>query len=122
MNYLAIPVLRIFDYEKAIEFYVNWLEFTIDWEHVFAPSMPKYIQLSNGEIKLHLTEHHGDCTPGAKVFIECTDLVAYNQKLLDKKYPFNRPGISKAPWDAVIMEVVDPFGNKLLFNEKTTHE
>ena len=55
-----------------------------------------------------------DCT----LFIECSDLISYNQKLLDKQYAFNRPGIHKAPWDAITMEVVDPFGNKLLFNER----
>lgn len=29
----AIPILRIFDYKKAIEFYVDWLGFKIVWEH-----------------------------------------------------------------------------------------
>jgi len=28
-----------------------------------------------------------------------------------------RPGIETAPWGARLMEVVDPFGNRLRFNE-----
>jgi catechol 2,3-dioxygenase-like lactoylglutathione lyase family enzyme len=29
---IARPIFRIFDYNKAIEFYIDWLGFTIDWE------------------------------------------------------------------------------------------
>ena len=28
-----------------------------------------------------------------------------------------RPGIWVAPWNARVMEVIDPFGNRLRFNE-----
>jgi len=28
-----------------------------------------------------------------------------------------RPGIERAPWNADVMEVVDPFGNRLRFKE-----
>jgi Glyoxalase superfamily protein len=31
----VIPVLRIFDYKKTIEFYIEWLGFVIDWEQDF---------------------------------------------------------------------------------------
>ena len=31
----VIPVLRIFDIAKAREFYIDWIGFTIDWEHRF---------------------------------------------------------------------------------------
>lgn len=71
----TIPMLRIFDKAKAIEFYVNWLGFTIDWEHSFVEGQPPiYMQVSGSGIVLHLTEHHGDCTPGGKVYIECKGL------------------------------------------------
>ena len=46
----TIPVLRIFDYKKAVEFYVDWLEFTIAWEHVFEEGMPIYIWKSKGRV------------------------------------------------------------------------
>jgi uncharacterized glyoxalase superfamily protein PhnB len=113
----VIPLIRIFDETRALEFYVNWLGFTIDWTHQSGPDSPLYLQISKDEIVLHLTEHHGDCTPGGKVFIDCVGLTAYHAELLDKNYRFNRPGLEEAPWNAIIMEVTDPFGNKLLFSE-----
>lgn len=114
----TIPMLRIFDKDKAIEFYVNWLGFSIDWEHTFSEGKPPvYIQISKSGIVIHLTEHHGDCTPGGKVYIECKGLQAYHKELTDKRYAYNAPGLETAPWKSLCMEVVDPFGNKLLFSE-----
>jgi hypothetical protein len=28
-----------------------------------------------------------------------------------------RPGVDTAPWNAKVMEVIDPFGNRLCFNQ-----
>ncbi len=114
----TIPMLRIFDKNKAIEFYVNWLGFSVDWEHSFSDGEPPiYMQISKSEIAIHLTEHHGDCTPGGKVYIECTGLKDFHKEILNKKYPYNAPGLEIAPWKSLCMEVIDPFGNKLLFSE-----
>lgn len=113
----VIPILRIFDYQKAIEFYINWLGFTIDWQHTFEEGTPIYMQVSRAGISLHLSEHSGDCSPGARVYIECTDLKDYHKLLLDKNYTYNRPGFEKAFYGAWCMEVIDPFGNRLTFNE-----
>ncbi len=33
----AIPIFRIFSVEKAREFYLDFLGFTLDWEHRFEP-------------------------------------------------------------------------------------
>ncbi len=118
MNGKVIPVLRIFDYSKAIEFYVDWLDFKIDWEHRFSTDSPLYMQISREHITLHLSEHHGDCCPGAKVFIEFSNISDYHRYLMNKNYSFNKPGLEKAPWKAICMEVIDPFGNKLLFSER----
>ena len=56
----VIPVLRMFSIEKAKEFYVGFLGFTIDWEHRFEDGLPIYMQVSRGNVVLHLSEHHGD--------------------------------------------------------------
>jgi hypothetical protein len=34
------PILRIFDEAKAREFYVNFLEFNVDWEYRFSEAAP----------------------------------------------------------------------------------
>lgn len=113
----TIPILRIFDYKKAIEFYIDWLGFKSDWEHTFEDNMPVYMQISKDGLYLNLSEHHGDSTPGQRVFIECTGLKEYHKELIEKNYKYNKPGLEKAFYNAWSMEVIDPFGNKLTFNE-----
>lgn len=114
----VIPVLRIFDYAKAMEFYRDWLEFEVEWEHRFEPGAPVYIQLTKNGITLHLSEHHGDGSPGIQVFVWCTGLKTYHEALLAKQYTYGHPGLEKAFYEAWSMQVIDPFGNKITFNEK----
>jgi uncharacterized glyoxalase superfamily protein PhnB len=113
----AIPILRIFDVTKAKEFYVDFLGFTIDWEHRFGENFPLYAQVSRAGIKLHLSEHHGDASPGSTVFIWMRGIAQYNRELLAKDYRYYKPGLEEAPWDARVMQVGDPFGNRLRFSE-----
>jgi catechol 2,3-dioxygenase-like lactoylglutathione lyase family enzyme len=63
----TIPIFRMFDLAKAKDFYVEWLGFTVDWEHQFEENTPIYMQVSRDNLILHLSEHHGDCCPGAKI-------------------------------------------------------
>jgi len=112
------PIFRIFDYDKMIAFYIDWLGFKIDWEDRQSNS-PAYLQISMGDILLHLSEHHGDSSPGARAFInDFENLATYHQLLLDKNYKYNRPGIHTAHWNNEFhtMEAIDPFGNRLTFN------
>lgn len=117
MTFQAIPLLRIFDEQKAREFYLGFLGMRVDWEHRFEDGAPLYLQVSRDELVLHLSEHSGDCTPGAKVFVNTTVLDPLYLELAAKRYRYNRPAITVAPWGSRILEVVDPFANKLLFNE-----
>lgn len=112
-----IPVFRVFDYALAKAFYIDWLGFRIDWEHQSTPAAPRYLQISRDAAILHLTEHHGDCTPGAKAFIHLDDVEALHRELSTRPNPHMNPGIEKAPWKARIMTVTDPFGNRLCFNQ-----
>ena len=80
--------------------------------------MHKYIEIRKDGLTIHLSEHHGDATPGAKVFICCSGLKEYHTILIDKKYKNNRPGLEETFYDAWSVEVIDPFGNRLSFNEK----
>lgn len=114
----VIPVLRIFDYQKTIEFYIDWLGFVIDWQHVFEEGAPVYMQVSKDGMILHLSEHHGDSTPGGRVFIWCTGLKEYHRQLIDKKYKYNRPGMKETFYDSWCVELNDPFGNRISLNEK----
>ncbi len=113
----AIPILRIFDVAKAKEFYIDFLGFTIDWEHRFGDNFPLYTQVSRAGLKLHLSEHHGDASPGSTVFIWMRGIAEYHRELIAKDYRYYKPGLEEAPWDARVMQVGDPFGNKLRFSE-----
>jgi catechol 2,3-dioxygenase-like lactoylglutathione lyase family enzyme len=113
----AIPLFRIFDYALAKAFYIDWLGFQIDWEHQFAPAMPRYLQVSRDSLILHLTEHFGDCCPGAKAFVHTDDVEALHRELRQRPNPNMNPGLEEAPWGARIIEVIDPFGNRICFNQ-----
>ena len=108
------PVLRIFDEAKAKEFYVGFLGFQVDWEHRFEPSLPLYLQVSRGACVLHLSEHHGDASPGAGLRIATEGLEDFQRELIAKGYKYARPGIEEMPWGRD-MTVRDPFGNRLTF-------
>ena len=113
----AIPILRIFDEKKAKEFYLEFLGMTLDWEHRFEAEAPIYLQVSRSQLIFHLSEHSGDCTPGSKVFVQTHDLDELYEDITSRPYRYNRPSISTAPWGDRIFEVIDPFSNKILFNE-----
>jgi uncharacterized glyoxalase superfamily protein PhnB len=65
----------------------------------------------------HLTEHYGDGSPGAKVFVHLDDIEAFHRELCRRPNPNMNPAIQDAPWGARRMEVTDPFGNRLCFNQ-----
>jgi len=113
----TVPILRIFDETKAREFYVGFLAFQIDWEHRFEPDLPLYMQVSRGGLTLHLSEHVGDACPGSTVFVRTQGVDELHAELTAKKYKYLRPGVEVAPWNAKCMEVIDPFGNRIRFNE-----
>jgi uncharacterized glyoxalase superfamily protein PhnB len=98
-----------------LEFYVDFLGFTVDWQHRFEPNSPLYLQVSRGECVLHLSEHHGDGTPGSALRIETDELEAFQQQLLANAYPFSHPQIQVMPWGSQDMTISDPFGNRLVF-------
>ncbi len=118
----TIPILRIFDVEKAKAFYVDWLGFKVDWEHTFEPNTPVYMRVSMDSLVLHLSEHHGDACPGANIFIECEQIEEYCELLKTKNYKYYRPSVEKTFYNTLEMSVTDPFGNKLSFNQELSHE
>ena len=110
-----IPVLRIFDIAKADEFYLGFLGFKVDWDHRFEPNLPLYRQISRDQLVLHLSEHHGDGNPGARLRVMMAGVEALHAELAAKPYRYNRPGLETMPWGMIEMGVIDPFGNSIRF-------
>jgi catechol 2,3-dioxygenase-like lactoylglutathione lyase family enzyme len=113
----VIPILRIFSIEKATEFYVDFLGFKVDWEHRFGDNFPVYMQVSRGDLVLHLSEHHGDASPGSTVFVWMRGIATFHAELMAKDYRYNKPGLEDAVYDAKLVQVSDPFGNRIRFSE-----
>jgi len=115
---IAIPVLRIFDEDKATEFYMEFLGFSKDWEHRFGEDFPIYMQVSRGRCIVHLSGHHGDCCPGSALRIDMDNVREFCQLLTEKNYKFAKPACAATEWKTIEMSIIDPFGNKLTFVER----
>jgi len=110
-----VPILRMFDEAKARELYIDYLGFKVDFEHRFEPGMPLYMGISRSDCKLHLSEHHGDSTPGTALRIQVDDLEAFHRELTAKNYKYYRPALEDQEWGTREMQVKDGFGNRLIF-------
>ncbi|MEN9420380.1 MAG: hypothetical protein RI988_4001 [Pseudomonadota bacterium] len=109
------PILRSFDEARAREFYVGFLGFRVVFEHRFEPGAPLYMGIARDACTLHLSEHHGDATPGASMRIQVADVDALCAELRAKTYPNARPQVQAMPWGTRDFTVTDPFGNRLTF-------
>ncbi|MFJ4144395.1 glyoxalase superfamily protein [Pseudomonas sp. NPDC089734] len=109
-----IPILRMFDETKAREFYLDFLGFSVEFEHRFEVGMPLYLGISRSGLQLHLSEHHGDASPGSTIFIPMQQIELLRDELIAKRYGYGRPEIVQQDWGKVL-EVHDPFGNRIRF-------
>lgn len=110
-----IPILRSFDETKTKEFYLDFLGFTILFEHRFEPSAPLYMGIQNGSCILHISEHFGDGCPGVIVRVEVEDVDALCKELNEKRYRHSRPGVMEQSWGFREMTISDPSNNRLVF-------
>jgi hypothetical protein len=110
------PILRILDESKAKEYYLGFLGFKLDWEHRFGDNFPLYAQVSRSGLTLHLSEHHGDASPGSTVFVTMRGLREYQRELTRKDYKNMKPSIEDLAW-GMVMNVTDPFSNRIRFCE-----
>ena len=112
----GIPTFRILDYEKAIQFYIHGLGFSIDWEHRFGPEEPVYMQISRNGLTLHLSENIR-FNAGVIVFVDCKELNRFYEELSQIPQGIELSPPEKTNWQTIQMEIEDPFGNLLRFND-----
>ncbi|GAB3916368.1 bleomycin resistance protein [Microlunatus endophyticus] len=112
---ITIPILRTFPGDESQRFYIEFLGFTVDWEHRFRDGTPLYQQVSRDGCVLHLSEHEGDAKPGSAVRIEIPDVRRLHRELAESTvYPL-RPHVHEQPWGDDLV-VPDPFGNRIIFH------
>ncbi|WP_307802794.1 glyoxalase superfamily protein [Cellulomonas dongxiuzhuiae] len=115
----AVPVLRVLDITTAYAFYRDVLGCRVDWEHRFGPGMPVYAQVSRDELRLHLSEHHGDGVSGGVLWVPVADVEALAAQVHERTDGRLRPGVDADAPGGPTTEVVDPFGNRLRFCRPT---
>ncbi len=115
-KFKGIPTFRITDYEKAIEFYIDLLGFKVDWEHKFGETEPIYMQISKNGLVLHLSENVR-FKNGVIIFVETKGIEQFRNNILNTENENLIPEILTTNWNTKQLEIEDPFGNLLRFNE-----
>lgn len=115
---MVTPVFQITDYPQTMAFYVDWLGFHIDWEERPA-SGGCYLQISRGDIVLHLTTYPNESSIGARALAEFTGLLSFHHLLVQRESVFPSPPLQKTTWNNRVMqlELFDPAGNCLVLSE-----
>ncbi len=117
---IAIPHLRILDYDRAVSFYVDVLGFEIDFEWRHEPGFPVYMGIRRGTLYVHLSEHEGSGQPGKGrgMTLSVDDVKTWHAVLKQKGVSFERD-LQDHPWDWTDFRVLDPFGNLIVVTSPT---
>ena len=112
----VVPILRMYDVPATIRFYVEYLGCSLDWQDGEG-DRPVYLQVARGGMRLHLSSHHDDGTPGTAVLVVVHNLDALHAELHKRGYAFLNPGIESGPGNGREMQLIDPASNRVRFYE-----
>lgn len=116
----VIPALRITQYERTKEFYLEKLGFILEWEHRFAPHLPVFASISRDGMQIYLSEHTGDCQVGGLVHFLIPDVHQWHQEFVEKGVIIREaPNKDLGFWN---MTIKDSDGNALRFMEPKQSE
>lgn len=101
-----VPILRVASASTAVEWYTK-LGFKQNWVHRFEPNLPAFVEISNANMKLFLSEHTGDARPDTLLYLKVPDVDAFVAKL-EGVTPEDNPELGLRD-----CEVKDPDGNRL---------
>jgi catechol 2,3-dioxygenase-like lactoylglutathione lyase family enzyme len=100
----AIPVLKVSDVARSLKWYER-LGFVEEWSHKFGDSFPAFISVARHQgARLFLSEHEGDASEGALVYIRLADVDAVGREF--------GVDVLVQPWGREV-HLTDPDGNSL---------
>jgi hypothetical protein len=102
----VVPFLRVADAEASAGWYAR-VGFSIEWRHRFAPGLPLFIALRDGDARIFLSEHSGDARPDTLlyVYVDDVDVIAREFELEPQEAPYGMREV----------ELRDPDENRLRF-------
>jgi uncharacterized glyoxalase superfamily protein PhnB len=111
MSELAIPILRVDNADAAVAWYAR-LGFSKQWEHRFGPELPAFAEIARGDVKLFLSEHHGDASPDTLVYLVVSNLdaVAAEFGLSPEEKPWGRREVWLRDCDGNRLRLASPAG------------
>ena len=104
MDEEVIPVLRVHDAARAVDWYRR-LGFEKQWEHRFEPGFPLFVSIARGRVRLYLSEHKGDARPNTLIHLNVNDIDAISEEF---GIPVDEEGLAGRECD-----LEDPDGNRL---------
>lgn len=69
---------------KALE--VDYLGFSVTFEHRFGPHAPLYFEVLRGDCRLHISENHRDAAPGQALRIGIDDVEAFHAEISARRH------------------------------------
>jgi catechol 2,3-dioxygenase-like lactoylglutathione lyase family enzyme len=100
----AIPVLRVTDIAQSLVWYER-LGFVEEWTHRFGEDFPAFTSVARMQgARLFLSEHEGDASPDALVYIRLIDVDAVAREF--------EVVVEHQPWGREV-HLADPDGNRL---------
>ena len=82
---------------------------------------PIFMKVSRDGMRLHLSSHRDDGTPGTVVLVVTSDVAALHAELAAKNYPFLNPGLEPGPdGGGLELQLIDPVSNWLRFYQPSS--
>jgi Glyoxalase superfamily protein len=75
------------------------------------------VHVSRGDLVLHLSERHGDGSPGTRLRVMMRGVKQFHREISAKASRYMRPGLEKTPWGTLETGAIDPSGNLIRFCE-----
>ena len=110
----VVPALRVLSYQVSSAFYGR-LGFTERWTHRFDAGLPVFAAVARDGMEIFLTEHTGDCPPGALVHFYVPDVDSLYAEFQALGVPVEEAPGNSLGQDIRDMLVLDPDGNRLSF-------